>query len=86
MSKFKTKTGDFVDDRGKIHPTISIYEFGEDGFQKYNKATICIGIKKARALLACIDDLKKFVEDNMSEDELTAFAEKLLVGETDGNS
>ena len=86
MSKFRSKTGEFQDDRGRVHPTISIYEFDEEGFQKYKKATICIGVKKAKALLECVEDLKKFVEANMSAEELAAFAEQLLVGEENGNS
>jgi len=87
MSNFKCKVGEFKDTRGRVHPTISIYEFDEEGFQKYKKSTICIGVKKARALLACVEDLKSFVEANMSEEELSAFAEQLLVGEDkDGNS
>jgi len=80
MPKFKAKTGNFKK-QGKVYETISIYEMDDEGFQKYPKATICIGVKKAKALLACIEDLKKFVEDNMPPEELNAMVEKMLVGD-----
>ena len=89
MGQFKSKTGTFKTG-GKTFPTISIFEFDENGFQKYKNATITIGVKKAKAVLATIDEIKKFIEENMSEDELKAMADaqiqQILAGEEDGSA
>ena len=88
MSQFKSKTGSFKAASGKSYPIISIFEFDEQGFQRYKNATITIGVKKARAVLATMDEIKKFIEENMSEDELREMADaqiqKILEGEGNG--
>jgi hypothetical protein len=91
MSNFKAKSSTFESDyNGKKYPVISIYEFDEEGFQKYKKSTITIGLKKAKAILATIDDIKKFVEENMTEEEMKAVADaeiaKILTEENDGTT
>ncbi len=89
MSQFKSKSGLFKTN-GKTFPTISIFEFDEQGFQKYKQATITIGLKKAKAVLATMEEIKKFVEENMSEEELKAMADdqiqKILEGEDNGTA
>ena len=52
MSKFSTTTGEY-----QGHKTITVND--DDG-----KRVITIGIKKAKAILGSLEDLKKFVEEN----------------------
>ena len=54
--KTKTVTSVF----GK-HPIIEIYE---DPKKEDDKCVIQFGLKKAEAILASIDEIKKFVEEN----------------------
>jgi hypothetical protein len=81
MSKFKCKTSVY-----KNHPIISIFEFCDKGFQKFNKAKITFGIGKAKAILDQLDEIRAFVESNMPKDEIDEMIEKILIeGEEDGS-
>lgn len=55
MPEFTTEVGEY-----KGNPTISLM-FGD-------KRIMSFGLKKAAAIVACFDAIKKFVEDNKKED------------------
>ena len=55
--KVEVKIGEFMN-----KPTISIYEVKNDKVE--DKPIVSFGIKKAQAILAAIEDIKKFVMDN----------------------
>lgn len=60
----KTVLGDF-----KGNPTISIFEIGEGGEAK-PMPVISFGLKKAKAILVSIEDIKKFVEEKGGKNDI----------------
>lgn len=55
MSDYKVETGEF-----KGNKTISI--------MKDDKRVVSFGIKKAQAILANVEEIKKFIKDNTNEE------------------
>lgn len=55
--KVEVKLGEFMN-----KPTIAIYEVKNDKVE--DKPIVSFGIKKAQAILAAIEEIKKFVRDN----------------------
>jgi hypothetical protein len=64
MADYSTETGEY-----KGHKTIAIFEDG--------KRKISFGVGKAKAILAAIEEIKAFVEDNKDSNNVAVDLDKL---------